>query len=241
MQILKPAERPAVSAWAQKLEPKFSESEKAEIKSQPAPTTTSTVLKKRKRKIHPARTQHNNNHHRKSRPVSQKQNINVSEHTDPDQIFWYWPIWPEMEMGPDSIVESTAPSPRSPLDPASSKVLQPWSPSFISRRSPKFVLAESQLADLVVRQLAYYFSRDNLLKDVHFRRMFSPKDGTVALSEMIKFSKMKGLLGRDVAKLVEIARLCDFVELFEDSEDITKSRVRVPDWETWIRGLNTRW
>lgn len=240
MQILKPAERPTVSAWAQKLEPKFSESEKAEVKSQPAPAT-STVLKKRKRKNHAARPKHNHNHHRKSRPASRNQNTNFSDHSDPDQIFWYWPIWPETKMGPDSIVESTAPSPRSPLDPASAKVLQPWSPSFISRRSPKFVLAGSQLDELVVRQLAYYFSRENLLKDVHFRRMFSPEDGTVALSEMIRFSKMKGLLGRDVAKLVEIARLCDFVELFEDSGDITKSRVRVPGWENWIRGLNTRW
>lgn len=102
---------------------------------------------------------------------------------------------------------------------------------------PGSQLTESQIAKLVEDQMAYYFSRDNLIKDVHLRNMFSREDGTVPLAELIKFHKLKYLLGLDLPHLVRIVRNCTFLELFEDHEYVERSKIRIPDWEFWIHGM----
>lgn len=94
-------------------------------------------------------------------------------------------------------------------------------------------LSGSQVESLVINQLAYYFSRDNLLKDIHLRGMFHREDGTVLLSELIKFAKLKSLLGEDIKRLMQIARKCSFVELIDDGRT-ENTRVRTHDWHFWI-------
>lgn len=63
--------------------------------------------------------------------------------------------------------------------------------------------------------------------------MFHREDGTVLLSELIKFAKLKSLLGEDIKRLVQIVRKCSFVELIEDG-GIENTRVRTHDWHFWI-------
>lgn len=231
MKRLVPAVCPPVSAWTQKLEPKSDDfecrTETVYVKPRPEPETKNVKPKPKGKK-------HRRKIRKKSTSNPQASSNNPAAAKNEVDQFWYWPMWPDTSgQDPDSIAQSDSSSPLSPYDDSSFKLLQPWSPSFLPKKEPKSVLSGSQIAKLVEDQLAYYFCRDNLLKDVHLRRMFDPGDGTVALAELIKFSKLKNLLGKDVECLVKIVRMCDFVELFEDAEDIRKSRIRIPDWKFW--------
>lgn len=74
-----------------------------------------------------------------------------------------------------------------------SQLLQQWLHIILSKLNPSSILSGSQIAKLVEKQLAYYFCRDNLIKDVHLQKMFNPNDGFVALVELIKFCQLAEL------------------------------------------------
>lgn len=231
-----PAMVPTVNAWSQKLQPTHLEKLpcRTEIVYRPAnPETSSTRPRNRVR----------------GRRYGAKHYLGANWFASPNYVpssdfddgVWFWQTqWSGSDI--NTTFEATCPSTCSSTqaymanDP-DCNVLSPWPQTLLPTEVISLVLSKSEIAKKVEGQLQYYFSRSNLIKDVHLRSMFDPADGTVPLSELIKFAKLRNLLGLDIEWLVKIVRNCDFVELFEDEANVANSRVRTPDWKFWLSTL----
>lgn len=82
----------------------------------------------------------------------------------------------------------------------------------------------------VKKQLKYYFSVENLCKDIYLRQQFNPKTGGVKIDTILTFNKIKCILGKDKHTLVHIIRnhCSKFLELVNND-----SEVRINNWKTW--------
>ncbi|KAK6205580.1 uncharacterized protein RJT21DRAFT_4920 [Scheffersomyces amazonensis] len=91
---------------------------------------------------------------------------------------------------------------------------------------------DKEIIEKITKQLAYYFSTENLCKDLFLRRLFNNKNGGVELKRLIKFNKIKYLTnnGKDINLLRKVIREnLPQLELI-DSE----SAVRIIDYEKWL-------
>ncbi|QPG74051.1 hypothetical protein FOA43_001371 [Brettanomyces nanus] len=89
---------------------------------------------------------------------------------------------------------------------------------------------ESKSAKLA-RQLNYYFSVDNLCKDLYLREHMDD-EGYVNLRFIFGFSKVKNLVGRDFNILRETARNMQQLQIVGDGREC---KVRIKDgWEKWV-------
>lgn len=215
MHILYPTVKSTSNAWTQKLNP---------VNVERAPTIYCSEPEK------PLRHKNKRKANSRRNPLRRTSRINGSSSSkEPDMCSYWQAVWSDpsycQSLSPQSCQNENA----NPLQPQQC-------PTQPRQRNHHFDEPSSclQTEKLVENQLAYYFSRDNLLKDVHLRSMFDRKDGTVALAELLKFAKLKSLLGEDIELLVQIARKCTFVELIEDLANVEKCRVRTHDWLFWV-------
>ena len=83
----------------------------------------------------------------------------------------------------------------------------------------------------IKRQLMYYFSTENLCKDVYLRSLFNKYDGKLEVAKLMSFNRLKILTqnGRYGNLLVEAAHELPFLELLENDRYI-----RLTTWERWI-------
>lgn len=95
-------------------------------------------------------------------------------------------------------------------------------------------VSEPTKTDLVHKQLAYYFSKNNLIKDVYLRSLFDDHDGGVLLSELIKFKRLENLLASNVRLLHQMVKCCEFLELVDPFAAPEDARVRVQGWKMWL-------
>lgn len=91
---------------------------------------------------------------------------------------------------------------------------------------------ESSVAGLCAAakaQLSYYFSKENLIKDIHLRKMFDEQTGAVLLADLLEFPSLKYLLQNNLELLESVAKDCEAVEFLGGEFPA----VRVEDWQTW--------
>lgn len=80
---------------------------------------------------------------------------------------------------------------------------------------------------LIVNQLSYYFSIENLLKDFYLRKQMNSQ-GFVPLAKLIEFNRLNALTGGDIQLLQNAVGFLPHLEQFEG-----KIRVR-ENWQNWI-------
>ncbi|KAF6174326.1 hypothetical protein GIB67_040819 [Kingdonia uniflora] len=99
-----------------------------------------------------------------------------------------------------------------------------------SLRTPPFVpaplLLHPQLRPMIARQVDYYFSNENLCRDVYLREHMDEK-GWVPISVIANFNRVKQLTN-DIQLILDVVRASTVVELQGD-----KLRRRT-DWKTWV-------
>lgn len=92
----------------------------------------------------------------------------------------------------------------------------------------------AMLINLVLSQMEYYFSDENLVKDVYFR-MHMNDDGFVPLATIVKFNRVKKLT-KDIAFLSEALNYSSFL-----CKDPTHTHVRrAYDWAQWTFNKEAR-
>lgn len=214
MHILSPLLKPATNAWAQKLKPVIVERAPTIYCPPDDPENPMCHRNKRNQKVRTSSFKKALHHF----------NSSSSSNREPDMHRYWQAVWSDPSYYEFFQSQSYG------YQDENINPLQLQKCNYHSEE----LLSGSQVEKLAENQLAYYFCRDNLLKDIHLRNMFDREDGTVALTELIKFAKMKSLLGDDIQTLVKIARRCLFVELIEDTANIENCRVRTHDWRFWV-------
>lgn len=88
-----------------------------------------------------------------------------------------------------------------------------------------------QLIEKLKVQLKYYFSTDNLCRDVYLRKHMN-KEGFVSLQFIFSFSMVKNMAKNDYTTLVEAAKDIDILEMMCENDD---AKVRLKNgWEKWV-------
>ncbi|ODV90977.1 hypothetical protein CANCADRAFT_57356 [Tortispora caseinolytica NRRL Y-17796] len=85
----------------------------------------------------------------------------------------------------------------------------------------------------IIGQLRYYFSVDNLIKDIYLRGNMN-SHGLIPLSVILAFQRIKKFTGNDMAMLKDAVKYVPEIELFGDH-----IRLRF-DWEKWIMPMESR-
>ncbi|CAI5758195.1 unnamed protein product [Candida verbasci] len=86
--------------------------------------------------------------------------------------------------------------------------------------------------NLIKKQLEYYFSIENLCKDLYLRfKLMNKIDGSIDLKMLINFNKIKRLTnnGQNFKILIEVIKTIPFLKLINDD-----NAVIFDDWEKWI-------
>lgn len=92
--------------------------------------------------------------------------------------------------------------------------------------APVMPVDETTLKDYIKHQIEYYFSNDNLQKDIYLRRQMD-KDGCVPLDVIARFNRVRALT-QDVVMIRESLRYSKKVEIVRDG-------VRPKDnWQKWV-------
>ncbi|KAL5460587.1 hypothetical protein EMCRGX_G034041 [Ephydatia muelleri] len=92
--------------------------------------------------------------------------------------------------------------------------------------APVMPVDETTLKDYIKHQIEYYFSNDNLQKDIYLRRQMD-KDGCVPLDVIARFNRVRALT-QDVIMIKESLRFSKKVEIVHDG-------VRPKDnWQKWV-------
>jgi la-related protein 1 len=118
---------------------------------------------------------------------------------------------------------------------AANAILPNVSPNFL----PPNVIAGSPYTyvqdpiSLVVNQLNYYFSQENLVKDLYLRKQMNSK-GLVSLKKLMEFKRLNKLANGDISLVYTAVSFSPFLELIND-----KVRVR-EGWESWVLSANER-
>ncbi|EGW31787.1 uncharacterized protein SPAPADRAFT_67808 [Spathaspora passalidarum NRRL Y-27907] len=96
---------------------------------------------------------------------------------------------------------------------------------------PEVQSPKSSKHDIIKRQLEYYFSTENLCKDLYLRSLFNPIDGSVKLQDLIQFNRLKNLTknGTDITLLIDAISDIDSLQLLEN-----EPRVRLKNWRDWV-------
>ncbi|ONH67700.1 La-related protein 1C [Cyberlindnera fabianii] len=86
---------------------------------------------------------------------------------------------------------------------------------------------------LVVQQLNYYFSGENLVKDFYLRRQMN-SNGFVSLKKLIEFNRLKRLTGGDIEMMKTALNLSPNLE-------VKNEKVRVSNnWSNWVLPYDQR-
>lgn len=85
----------------------------------------------------------------------------------------------------------------------------------------------------IKKQLLYYFSVENLCKDLYLRSLFDRDTGAVALSEITKFRKLSQLAGLNMSLVKRVIDL-DCVGILESMVVKDEDAVRVKEWRRWL-------
>lgn len=84
-----------------------------------------------------------------------------------------------------------------------------------------------QLKEILLRQIEYYFSMENLIKDIYLRSQMD-EEGWVPLSILANFNRIKSLTNGDNSLIAEVIKNSTIVEY--NDEKIRKSG----DWKAWL-------
>ncbi|CAJ1383233.1 unnamed protein product [Effrenium voratum] len=79
------------------------------------------------------------------------------------------------------------------------------------------------------RQIDYYFSKENLIKDVYLRRHIMDTQGWVSLTSLAQFPKLAHITS-DLGMLVEAVGNIQKLEMKQDASAV---RLR-EDWQGWV-------
>lgn len=239
MKELVPSAKPELSAWTSKLVPKGIPIShcKTEIIEVLAPkvtqvgTTSMAVPEKARKWSHRTSTDRIRTPYKMRKLQERRERRERQEHYD---FNFPWNGYPLLWGGEPPPLVPFSPAMIHPVPLYPVMYLTPPLP--LPYMSPVFPSpAESETKEEAAKkQLAYYFSKGNLVKDVHLRSMFDPNDGGVLLAELIQFTKLARLLGDDVSLLHKIVTGCDFVELADVKEVPERAKVRVKEWKTWV-------
>ncbi|KAG7192809.1 uncharacterized protein KQ657_001264 [Scheffersomyces spartinae] len=87
--------------------------------------------------------------------------------------------------------------------------------------------------ETIKKQLKYYFSIENLCKDIYLRQQFNHKTGGIKIDTLLNFNKIKCIIGNDKRLLISIIRdqCSEFLELIDDVGD---QEVRIYNWQPWV-------
>ncbi|KAG7665722.1 uncharacterized protein J8A68_000742 [[Candida] subhashii] len=83
----------------------------------------------------------------------------------------------------------------------------------------------------IKRQIEYYFSTENLCKDRYLRSLFSYEDGSVPITKLLEFNRMKTLTknGKYLSILIQVIQEIEYLELLNNNQN-----VRIKNWNNWI-------
>ena len=136
--------------------------------------------------------------------------------------------------------------------PSSSLPISPISPLLQSQQShsspifPPPPSSSSQLQQLssaitvkkenIKHQIEYYFSTENLCKDTYLRSLFNKSDGSIQLSQLLSFNRMRMLTnnGKYTNLVLESIEEIPILELLLDENDKNNDSVRLVNWKSWI-------
>lgn len=92
----------------------------------------------------------------------------------------------------------------------------------------------------IVKQLEYYFSDVNVVKDKFLLEEFKKDDGWVKLSVLLTFSRLKALTTED-SSIIDALKKCEstIIELDEDKKQIRRKNP-VPNIEEYQKDLDSR-
>ncbi|XP_048139795.1 la-related protein 1C-like isoform X2 [Rhodamnia argentea] len=96
----------------------------------------------------------------------------------------------------------------------------------IQAGGPIPVLPYSPLHFEILRQIEYYFSKDNLIKDLHFRKEWNGQ-GWVHISIIAAFKKVSSMT-RDINLILDAIRTSTMLEI---QGEMVRKR---DDWERWL-------
>ncbi|CAX43170.1 polysome-associated RNA binding protein, putative [Candida dubliniensis CD36] len=114
--------------------------------------------------------------------------------------------------------------PRPPPSSSSSPLQQPPSPVISVKK------------ESIKHQIEYYFSTENLCKDTYLRSLFDKSDGSIQLSQLLNFNRMKMLTnnGKYINLVLESIQEIPILELLLDKNDKSNDSVRLVNWKSWI-------
>jgi len=87
---------------------------------------------------------------------------------------------------------------------------------------------EQHLKEQIVKQVDYYFSTENLCKDVFLRENMDKKEGWISIYFLMNFHRMKELVGTNKALFLDALKDSSVVEI--KSELLRKTG----DWAAWV-------
>lgn len=228
---LTPANVPTVSAWSTRLVPKDTTTVKRKTQfvivppgRNPAYSTmpSSGYSDRDYHDTHDYYRRDDNDYSRRIRTKKKKKKVYVPASPEPGTCVPQYYVYPV----PD------------PADPPHKAICHPvpfYIPQFLLDPG-RFSLTEWSVAKengLVLDQLAFYFSPANLSKDFYLRSLFDLEDGSVAICDLIRLTRLANLLASDVERLVHVVQCCPFLELLPGT-CAYNCGVRVHDWERWI-------
>eukprot|EP01103_Thecamoeba_quadrilineata_P007785 TRINITY_DN17613_c0_g1_i1.p1 TRINITY_DN17613_c0_g1~~TRINITY_DN17613_c0_g1_i1.p1 ORF type:complete len:429 (+),score=103.34 TRINITY_DN17613_c0_g1_i1:75-1361(+) len=89
---------------------------------------------------------------------------------------------------------------------------------------------DEQMKDLIKKQVEYYFSMDNLCKDVYLRQNMDKLEGWISIFMILNFRRVRELVGADYNLLADTLKDSEVVEISEDKKLIR----RRSDWRIWV-------
>ncbi|CCH40563.1 La-related protein 1 [Wickerhamomyces ciferrii] len=99
--------------------------------------------------------------------------------------------------------------------------------------SPPIVYQPYETLTIISNQVSFYFSIENLVKDIFLRKQMNSK-GFVPLKKLISFNRLKSLTGGDIQLLKNAILQLPHLELVND-------KVRTTDkWENWVLPFENR-
>ena len=94
---------------------------------------------------------------------------------------------------------------------------------------PAQVPQRDQILSAVKQQVEYYFSVENLCRDLFLRSKMDPEEGWIALSVIASFNRIR-MMTPDPNMIYEALVGSKTVEISADNEKIRK----MGDWSAWL-------
>lgn len=199
-------------------------------------------------------TGHSNGHHNNNRQYSKVNYRNVNRYSLPNNAYApsFIPFATPQPYHHPSLPNNYYPYPQAFVHPGQAQGYQPYPPQPFAAVPPASIpppiSPKQDPVSAFTQQINYYFSLENLLKDIYLRKKFDKQTGFIGFSEILNFKRVQIILNQiksmntdnDINEtIIKALQNCSNIEHenknSENEYDLNKVEIRVKEnYKQWI-------